>query len=100
MSQSLLCLEKEHSVKSCGLAYSCHKHKGNNNIATCTYSRDHYSLNSISVKNLSNNSNNFLLQTTTAAVSNFHSPGNFINVQVIFDSVSQRNFGKFRANPK
>ena len=27
-----LCLEKKHSVKSCGLAYYCHKCKGNLNI--------------------------------------------------------------------
>ena len=87
-----LCLDKGHSVKFCSLADSCHKCKGNHNIAICTYSRDQDSLNTASATNLSNNSNNILLQTTAAAVSNFNSPGNSINVQVIFNSVNQRSY--------
>ena len=58
-----LCLENGHSVKSCSLAYSCHKRKGNHNIAICTYSKDQDSLNTASATNLSNNPNNILLQT-------------------------------------
>ena len=71
-----LYLEKGHSVKSCSLAYSCHKCKGNHNIAICAYPKDPDSLNTTSAKNLSNNSSNILLQTATVAVSNFNSPGN------------------------
>ena len=61
-------LRKGHPVKSCSLAYSCHKCKGNHNIAICTYLRDQDSLNTASATKLSNNSNNILLQTATAAV--------------------------------
>ena len=87
-----LCLEKEHSVKSCSLAYSCHKCKGNHNIAICTYFKNQDSLNTASATILSTNSNNILLQTATATVSNFNSSGNLINVQVIFGSGSQHSY--------
>ena len=75
-----LYLGKGNSVKSCSLAYSCNKCKGNCNIAICTYPKD--SLNTASATNLSSNSNNILLQTATAAVSNFNFPGSLINAQV------------------
>ena len=58
----------------------------------CILSQDQGSLHTASATNLSNNSNNIILQTTTLAVSNFNSPGNLINVQVIFDSVTQRGY--------
>ena len=73
-------LGKGNSVKSCRLAYSCNKCKGNCNIGIRTYPKD--SLNTASATNLSSNSNNILLQTATAAVSNFNFPGSLINVQV------------------
>ena len=73
-------LGKGHSVISCSLAYSCHGCKGNHNIAICTYSKDQDSLNTSSATNLLNNSNNILFQTVRAAVSNFNSLGNLINV--------------------
>ena len=58
----------------------------------CILSQDQDSLHTDSARNLSNNSNNIILQTTTSAVSNFNSPGNLINVQVIFDRVTQRSY--------
>ena len=83
-----LCLEKGHSVKSCTLSYSCHKCKGKHNIAICTHSKEADS----SSTNLSSNSNNILLKTATAAVSNYNNPGNIQNAQVIFDCASQRSY--------
>ena len=87
-----LCLEKGHSLKTCSLAYSCHKCNGNDNIAVCTYSRHQDSLNTTSATNLSNSSISILWQTAAATVSNFNSPRNLIKVQVIYDSVSQRSY--------
>lgn len=84
-------LEKWHSVRPCSFAYSCHKRKRNHNTGICTNSRDQDSFDTTSATNLSNNPNKILLQTAVAAVSNFHSPANLINVQVIFDSGSQRS---------
>ena len=88
-----------HSVKSCSLAYSCHKCKGNHNITICTYSRDQDSPNTAPATILSNNEYNILLQSGIAADSNFKSPGNLINVQVFFESGNQRSYvsGKLKA---
>ena len=46
-----LCLERGHSVKSCSLSYTCHKCKGNPNVAICTYSKEQYT----AATNLSSN---------------------------------------------
>ena len=93
-----LCLKNDHTANSCKIKYSCHKCGGKHNIAICTFSqnskfrtKNHY-VEQTTTTNFSENMNSVLLQTATVSVCENKTPEKTHNVQLLFDSGSQRSF--------
>ena len=98
-----VCLEKGHAAYSCTLKnYSCKKCHGKHNIAICTFSKQntqkHFpsteerSETPSATSNISTNKNNVLLPTATVSVSNTDNTRTANNIQLLFDSGSQRSY--------
>ena len=93
-----LCLKNGHSAKNCELKYSCNKCGGKHNISICTFKERRGDYNNpinnksqqATTANLSNNKNCVLLQTASVSVSGNDKRVN--NVQLLFDSGSQRSY--------
>ena len=106
-----VCFDKNHLVSACKANYSCNKCKGRYHISICTFSKPRFnppqdvpqdnqpSIPSqppikqpqVTSNNFSSNKNNVLLQTATAPVSNLNKNSQFEDVQILFDSGSQRS---------
>ena len=108
---SFFCFEKSHVASSCKLNYKCSKCNGHHHISICTFSKlknssqtpqNGQSQNSQSApvtpdqdftSNIfSNNTNNILMQTATASVSNLEKNSVTTDGQIIFDRGSQRTY--------
>ena len=108
---SFFCFEKSHEASSCKLNYKCNKCNGRHHISICTFSKlksssqtpqNGQSQNSESApvtpdqdftsNNFSTNTNNILMQTATASVSNLEKNSVTTDGQVIFDRGSQRTY--------
>ena len=106
-----ICFEKSHVASSCKQNYKCNKCNGRHLISICTFSKrmnspqtpqNGQSQNSQSApatphqdsssNNSSTNRNNILKQTATASISNLEKNSVTTDVQVIFDSRSQRTY--------
>ena len=99
-----VCLEKGNSAGTCKLKYVCNKCNGKHNIAICTFSKDKANIPknenaqnnaqdlTTTTTNVSNNKNNVLLQTATVSISGVDNKKQFDNVQLLFDSGSQRSY--------
>ena len=106
-----ICFEKSHVASSCKQNYKCNKCNGRHHISICTFSKqmnspqtpqNGQSQNSQSApatpdqdsssNNSSTNRNNILKQAATASISNLVKNSVTTDVQVIFDSGSQRTY--------
>ena len=107
-----VCFDKNHLVSACKANYSCNKCKGRHHISICTFSKPRSNppqdvpqdnqpstpsqppikQPQVTSNNFSSNKNNVLLQTATAPVSNLNKNSQFEDVQILFDSGSQRSY--------
>ena len=101
-----MCLRKGHSAALCKKHYSCKKCCGKHNISICTFTNNTTlspSPNPVdgtnqsdstlaTANNFSNNKNCVLLQTASVSVSGFDNKRKVNNVQLLFDSGSQRSY--------
>ena len=97
-------LQKGHSATSCKKHYSCKKCGRKHNISICTFTNNTTpSPNPVNgtnqsngtlatANNFSNNKNSVLLQTASVSVSGFDNKRKVNNVQLLFDSGSQRSY--------
>ena len=114
------CFQNKHLASACKSNYKCHKCNGRHHISICTFSRqrtNNYPVNqgdgtplvqpqltptpvppqpqqppTSLTTNFSSNKNNVLLQMATANVSNLTSNPISEDVQIVFDSGSQRTY--------
>ena len=93
-----ICFKSDHLANSCNSKHKCHKCNGRHHISISTFEKSDDSsdqnngqLDGATATNFSNNSNNILLQTATAVVSNTNNSEK-LTTNLILDSGSQRSY--------